>query len=79
MNNDIEIHRLKTINAQDYIEKHHKEFIIDNPKYISKKYHNVNKQTYMIKGIGMFKIIGDVDIKIHISKDVPIYLLKENI
>ena len=79
LNNDIEIHRLKTINADDYIDRHCKEFIIDKPKYISSKYHNVDKNTYLIKGIGMFKIIGDVDIKIYLSKDVPIYLLKESI
>ena len=79
VNNDIKIHRTKIINAHDYIEKHCREFIVSDPKYISSTLTNTDRQTYMIKGIGMFKIVGDVDAKIYLSKDVPIYRIKENI
>ena len=75
MNNNIEIHRSKLENSDNYYQKHYG----NKYKLDTKKYSIDNYLTFVFKGLGIVKINGQCDIEIKYIKDSKIYTWKENI
>jgi len=73
INNNNEIHRTKHDNADNYYEKHYNEFKL-RVKPLSKTcFHITDQETFVIKGLGLFKVNGECDIQIYSLSDVQLY------
>ena len=73
INNNNKIHRTKYENGDDYYQKHYPEFILRvKPLGISEQSIEDSK-TYIIKGLGMFKISGKCFVYIHSLANLKLY------
>lgn len=73
INNENEIHRTKLENGDDYYQKHYKDFKLRVKPLNIKEYSIIDKKLFVIKGLGLFKVNGNCDIKIHSLADVIVY------
>ncbi|MDO4197357.1 MAG: 50S ribosome-binding GTPase [Erysipelotrichaceae bacterium] len=73
INNNQEIHRTKSENADDYYQKHYSEFDLKVKPLSEKEYSIDGEQLFVIKGLGLFKINGKCDIVVHSLSDVSVY------
>lgn len=79
ISNNNEIHRTKYENGDDYYEKHYPMFNL-KVKPLSKKEYDVNeKQLFVIKGLGLFKVSGKAKVIVYSLADVNVYLSEVNI
>lgn len=79
VSNNNEIHRTKYEKADEYYEKHYPEFNL-KVKPLSKKEYDIDeKQLFVIKGLGLFKISGNAKVVVYSLADVNVYLSEVNI
>ena len=79
INNDIDIHRCRSDRADDYYNKHFNDFMLKSDKLVKHHYKIDESSLFIIKGLGMIKINGNVNADIHIHEKVKIYLSQEKI
>lgn len=73
INNNNKIHRTKYENGDDYYQRHYPEFILRvKPLGITEQSIEDSK-TYIIKGLGMFKISGKCFVYIHSLANLKLY------
>lgn len=73
INNELEVHRTKMNNADDYLSNHEAEFNLKLLPFEDNKL-KINKSACLyLKGLGYIKIVGDVNIKIRVNKNIKIY------
>ena len=73
INNENEIHRTKLEHADDYYQKHYKDFKLRVKPLNIKEYEINGNQLFVIKGLGLFKVSGNCKIKVHSLADVKVY------
>lgn len=73
INNNNEMHRTKLNNADDYYQGHYKEFKLKVKPLVISNYIIKDKNLFIVKGLGFFKINGDAIVDIHSLKDVKVY------
>ena len=73
INNNNEIHRTKLENADDYYQRHYKDFKLKVKPLVINNYKVKDKKIFIIKGIAMFKINGEANISIHSLQNVKVY------
>ena len=73
INNNQEIHRTKTDNADDFYQKHYSEFDLKVKPLSEKEYSIDDEQLFVIKGLGLFKVNGKCKIKVHSLSGVSVY------
>lgn len=78
-NNELKIHRSKYENADRYFENNAKDIKIKLLPFENKTYKVKRNQTFIIKGLGMFRINGDANIRIHINPKIQVYRSEVNI
>ena len=71
--NELEPHRSKTINADEYLNKHANDFSLKYLPLKATSYLNINDITYYIKGLGYIRIKGKCDVKMYINENIEIY------
>lgn len=74
-----DIHRSNYKNADNYYLKHYDEFMYKKDNTAVNAYKIINKQLFIIKGLGMIKIVGNCDIRIHCIDNIRIYLSEVDI
>ena len=73
INNNNEIHRTKYDNADDYYQKHYNEFKLRVKPLVINEFKVTNSKLFVVKGLGLFKINGDCNIRVHSLQDVKLY------
>ena len=71
--NELDVHRTKLSNADNYINKHAKEIKLKLLPYKQNSYKNIKDATFYMKGLGYIRIQGYTDVKINVNKDIKIY------
>lgn len=77
--NELETHRTKLNNANEYINKHEKEF---NLKLLPFKDNRINCDDFVslyLKGLGYIKINGKADISVFVNDKIKVYRCEVNI
>ena len=73
INNELEVHRTKMHNANDYLLNHEAEFSLKLLPFKDNKL-KINKSACLyLKGLGYIKIVGDVNINIRLNKSIKVY------
>ena len=73
INSDNRIHRTKYDRADDYYQQHYCEFILRIKPLGINEYEIDDKQLFIIKGLGMFKVNGRCRIRVHSLNKVKIF------
>jgi len=73
INNNNDIHRTKYDNADTYYENNYKDFKLRVKPLAKHSYHVDNKQLFVIKGLGMFKLNGKCDVDVYSLDNVTIF------
>lgn len=79
INNELEPHRTKLSNAEEFIKKHEKDFRL---KLLPLKPYRINNNDFVslyIKGLGYIKIKGKVDITVFVNDKIKVYRCEVNI
>lgn len=73
INNNNEIHRTRLDNGDDYYQKHYQEFKLRVKPLVESDFKINDEALFVIKGVGLFKINGNCDVKVHSLQDVKLY------
>lgn len=74
INNNVEVHRTKLDNGDNYLNKHEKDFELKLLPFKSNK-HNINTyKTFVVKGLGLFKIKGRATVNVYINDKIKVYV-----
>ena len=73
LNNNIEVHRCKYENGDNYFNKHQNEFDLKVLPWKINTYNIDNYQTFIIKGLGLIKIRGNLKVNIYLNDKIKIY------
>lgn len=73
INNNNEIHRTKYDNADNYYESNYKQFKLRVKPLAKHTYIIDSKKLFVIKGLGMFKVVGNCSIDVYCLQNVMIY------
>jgi len=71
-NNNV-IHRTKYANADDFYERHYEDFKLRVKPLVINEMSIKDSRLYVVKGVGLFKINGKCDIRVHLLQDVRLY------
>ena len=73
INNNNSIHRTKYENGDDYYQRHYPEFILRVKPLGISEYSISDSKTFIIKGLGMFKISGKCAVIVHSLAKLKLY------
>lgn len=71
--NELEPHRTKMENADNYIKNHSDEFKLKLLDFKENSFNNVKDESFYFKGLGYIRIKGSSDVKIFIDNDIQMY------
>lgn len=71
--NELNVHRTKQSNGDNYIDKHGKEYKLNLLDFTENAYKGIDDKSFYIKGLGYIRIKGLSDVKIFVDKDIEIY------
>ncbi|MDO5440197.1 MAG: 50S ribosome-binding GTPase [Erysipelotrichaceae bacterium] len=71
--NELEVHRTKCENADNYINKHQNEFKLKLLPFKSNAYKVTSEETYYLKGLGYIRVKGNTNVKIYVNESVLVY------
>ena len=73
VSNEIHIHRSPIEKADKYYQNNKHSFTLKAPLKPVYEDHIADRKIYVVKGLGMFKVTGKCDIKVHLHPDVRLY------
>lgn len=73
INNNNEIHRTRYDNADNYYQTHYKDFKLRVKPLSINEYIIDDSKLFVVKGLGLIKINGKCNVKVHALQDVRIY------
>ncbi len=79
VSNDYKIHRSPYAKADQYFRNQARSFALRAPLDKQERFEIKDRQLFIIKGMGMFKVNGKCEITVHIHPDVAVYRSEEEI
>lgn len=73
INNELDIHRTKSENANNYLNRHENEFKLKVLPFKPNEYKVYDTKMFYIKGLGYFKVNGKANISINVNSNIKIY------
>ena len=79
INNNLEVHRGKLSNAENYLSRNAERFTLKLLPFKDNRYKVNGLNTFIIKGLGLFKIKGKCEVNIRINDKIKVYMNEVNI
>jgi len=73
INNNNKIHRTRYENGDNYYQKHYCEFILRVKPLGTSDFSIINQKTFVVKGLGFFKISGECYVNVHSLANAKLY------
>ncbi|MBR3228217.1 MAG: 50S ribosome-binding GTPase [Erysipelotrichaceae bacterium] len=73
VNNDIAVHRCRTDRAEGYLNKHLKDLDLKIMPFSEHRYEVKDSCTFIVKGLGLFRVKGKAVLNIHLNDKIMIY------
>lgn len=74
VNNNVEVHRSKQENGDNYLNKHEKDFELKLLPLKNKEYKVNGYKTFVVKGLGLFKIKGKATVNVYTNDKIRVYV-----
>lgn len=71
--NELEVHRSKLDNANNYLDKHIKDFKLKLLPFTATNINNIKDATFYLKGLGYIRVKGSADVRIKVNEDIKVY------
>ncbi|MBR0461441.1 MAG: 50S ribosome-binding GTPase [Erysipelotrichaceae bacterium] len=79
INNNLEVHRTKLANAENYLERNKDGFKLKLLPFADNRCRIDKLNTFIIKGLGLFKIKGKCEVNIRVNDRIKVYKNEVNV